>query len=420
MSEPGRHNYHHLRQHEGMMLLPADYPEHEYSHLGPRSEIPPLRPPKPPQLQNTNPGRPPSDTTAKEPPVSSTAPPWSTENLPPEEGTETNHTNQNFQDSPLCSAPESENIAVDPRDDSDVFLRRSIYDTMEDSSQAQLTAGRSTEHKTTDNGHSYYVLERPSKSDGGRENYDMLAMQSSLSPTRQQQKSSVKIFDDPEYSPFDANAKRTRSDSVKVVDPRYVGDYERHPDYVPPNVDIPKGQLDKKYHGDYERDPTYFSKLPVRSFSTSAQHSTNPEQQRRPSLNLDPRLDKYRGNYERSEDYLPPPLQNGNLETRTEDYVLEPDPNYTGAYERHPDYVPPLVRRPSKSKVQIISKEGGSTSPGSSTFFSSAPPGGRPSHVPHEYTALADAMKDPPQQYATLNSDLHTTCSLPSPKDSTV
>lgn len=288
-------------------------------------------------------------------------------------------------------------------DDDVVFPRRSIYDTMEDTTHSTSVTGCVTKSEVTGNDHKYYVLEKPSKPDLGGD-YDTLAMQTNQ---RKQQKSSVKIFDDPGYSA----AKQRRSNSVKIMDPRYIGDYERHPDYVSPQIDIPKEQLEEKYRGDYERNPTYFLKHPLRSFSVSTSSGISQEQQHRsPSLNSDPRLNRYRGDYERSEDYIPPPLQNGNMRIGA-DYVLEPDPKYMGAYERHPDYVPPLVRRPSKSRVQILSKD----STGASSTVE------RPSNVPHEYTALADVTKDPPQQYATLNSDLATTRSLPSsPKDSTV
>lgn len=365
-----------------MELLPADYPDNEYSCLGPRSETPPMRPPKPPQLQNTHLRR---HSDSKDPPISVTAPSWGSVEppshvQPPSRGTPTA---ANIEHSPH----ESPSSGLELND----VPRRSIYDTMEDVSapdKSEIT-GRKVE---------YYILE-PSSNPTGTGDYDRLA----LSPPRNHPKTNVKIFDDPEYLEQDASTKRMRSNSVKVVDPRYVGDYERHPDYVLPQIGIPRAQLEEKYHGDYERDPTYFTK---RSFSTSGSHAVSQDRRhRKTSLDYDPRFNKYRGNYERSEDYIPPPLQNGDI--KTNDYMLEPDPNYMGAYERHPNYIPPLVRRPSKSKVQIISKD-----PGPSLAIDT------PSYLPHEYTSLADVTKDPPRQYATLNSDLSATHSLHS--DSTV
>ena len=378
-----------------MELLPADYPENEYSCLGPRSETPPLRPPKPPQLQKTH-SR--SHSDSKDPPVSATAPSWGSVETPSHiQPLQRGHsTATSIEHSTFFSPKES---AASSGLDLNEVPRRSIYDTMEDvsapdKSEVTTNSGRKVE---------YYVLE-PSSNKTATGDYDRLAMP--LSPPRKHPKTNVKIFDDPEYLQQDASAKPTRSNSVKVVDPRYVGDYERHPDYALPQIDIPRAQLEEKYHGDYERDPTYFTK---RSFSTSASHavpSDHHHHHRKTSLNYDPRFNKYRGNYERSEDYIPPPLQNGEI--KTNDYTLEPDPNYMGAYERHPNYIPPLVRRPSKSKVQILSKDAGPSLMIDVT----------PSYLPHEYTALADVTKDPPRQYATLNSDISATHSLPS--DSTV
>ena len=282
--------------------------------------------------------------------------------------------------------------------------------------------------------------------------YDKLAQQptppspSVTVPTshgsRKQQKASVKIFDDSTYSPphsggnpssLSSSSSRVRSSSVKVVDPRYVGDYERHPDFVPPQVEIPRDQLLEKYCGDYERDTNYLSRNPTRSFSVSAVSSSSVVQgkighEQQSSLTHVPTptpavaevIDKYRGDYERSEDCIIPPhptlpqqqqpVQNGDGRNRTDDYVLEPDPSYAGEYERHPDYVPPLVKRSSKTRIQILA-----TDPVSNGTVSSSVSESRPSHVPHEYTSLVAVTKDPPRQYATLNSDLSmaTTRTLP-------
>ena len=280
----------------------------------------------------------------------------------------------------------------------DVFPRRSIYDTLEDSTTGKLTTGVVPNAKAAavvvNKDHKYYVLERPKR--------------------KRRQKANMKFIDSSDSSTSleggeGDDVMPSQLDTVKVVDPRYVGDYERHPDYVSPQVEVRKEQLEEKYRGDYERDPTYFSKFPARSFSVCTPSAASQKQrERRPSLNLDPQLDKYRGDYERCEDYIPPPLQNGNARKGGDTYVLEPNPKYMGAYERHPDYVPrPIVRRASKSKVQIPSKDSAGVV--------------KPSHVPHEYAALADVTKNPPQQYATLTPDLSTVhTQRNSPRDSTV
>ena len=327
----------------------------------------------------------------------------------------------------------------------EMFVRRSIYDTM-------TTDGLRTEPK----GVLGILGESPSIDDLDAKDYDKLALGTGALPpstadtpvmvtaspsphsgSRKQRKSSVKIFDDPTYSPpsekpgsssngsradaGSSSSRRARSASVKVVDPRYAGDYERHPDFIPPQIEIQRDQLQEKYRGDYERDPTYFSRNPTRSFSVSAASGTSVQcrgrgdREHRSSLTLDPPVaDKYRGDYERSEDYIPPPQRPvWNEDTRTDDYVLEPDPSYTGAYERHPDYVPPLIKRSSKTKIQILSTD---------TVSSNGVNSDRPNHVPHEYTSLAAVTKDPARQYATLNSDRSTICALPtgSLKDSMV
>ena len=337
----------------------------------------------------------------------------------------------------------------------EVFVRGSIYDTMTSEGLRTVVQGR-----TSGEGGVHVVSHgAPSHADNRRgRDYDNLAATqqhtvpstsvatpttvsvSSSTGSRKQKKSSVKIFDDPAYSPSltqpdsqpqpdpatpspSSPAGRTRSSSVKVVDPRYVGDYERHPGFVPPQIEIPRDQLREKYRGDYERDPTYFTRNPIRSFSVSAASGavTNQEKTRehRSSLSLDPLVaDKYRGDYERSEDYfLPPrpPKLNGDPGTEMGAYVLEPDPSYAGEYERHPDYVPPLVKRSSKTRIHILTAD--PVPNGSSPAVSE-----RVSHVPHEYTSLAAATKDPPRQYATLKSDLSPLRTLPSStlKDSMV
>ena len=424
-----RHTYHHLRQHEGMQPLPLNYPEHEYANLGPRSNTPPPRPPKPQNFTTPH-----SASVGVGPPISATAPPWNKQDSTSQSsgGHIANHVDSSVQASPAVEShsPGSASSGVPLQDDkkddgSDEFPRRSIYDTMPaDSARGRLRTERQQQVASgvRERGNSHTVEGPVKQHDRG---YDQLIVSSS-SPPRKQRKASVTIFDDPDYSPPQERAERegrrggggditgdmSLPGSVRVVDPRYAGDYERHSEYVPPQVDIPREQLQEKYHGDYERDPTYFLTNPTRSLSVSASHVLSQHQRQRcSSLTSEPRLDKYRGDYERSEDYcIPRPFQNGDVGMeREQDYVLEPDRNYTGAYERHPDYVPPLVKRSSKSKIQILSRDGSDH-----TLHTE-----RPSHLAHEYTSLAKATKDPPQQYTTLNSRLTTTCTMPN-KDSRV
>ena len=430
-----------------MQPLPPDYPKNEYSRLGPRSETPPLRPPKPAHMQQSGPAdEPQSNFGPVDPPVSATNP-------TPLTGSERGAVAAVGRHVNGVSLLDSAEGDIDSRTEEgggggrgnggsdEVFVRRSIYDTM-------TTDGLRTEPK----GVLAILGESPSIDNLDARDYDKLALGTGAQPpstavtvaaspsphsgSRKQRKSSVKIFDDPTYSPplektgsssngsradAGSSSKRSRSASVKVVDPRYVGDYERHPSFVPPQIEIPRDQLQEKYRGDYERDPTYFSRNPTRSFSVSATSGTSVQcrgrgdREHRSSLTLGPPVaDKYRGDYERSEDYVPPPQRRvWNEDTRTDDYVLEPDPSYTGAYERHPNYVPPLIKRSSKTKIQILSTD---------TVSSNGVNSDRPNHVPHEYTSLAAVTKDPARQYATLNSDRSTICTLPtgSLKDSMV
>ena len=448
------HTYNHLRDHEGMEPLPLDYPQHEYSRLGPRSETPPLRPPKPTHMERkATTSDPQSNFNPGDPQVSATNP------TPLTTGSERNPAvaGENHVEStggiPWDSRHRTEEDGSSRRGDEGREElrghgevgglggsepgRRSIYDTM-------TTDGLQTEPGTAQR-----ALHMVSPStDTSTGDYDKLLEAAPLSPAavsttamataspspgsggRKQRKSSIKIFDDPMYSPppekpgpnssssssssraETGSSRQVRSASVKVIDPRYVGNYERHPNFIPPQIEIPRDQLLEKYRGNYERDPTYFSRNPSRSFSVSAASGTAISQgkvnhERRSSLTLEPAVaDKYRGDYERSEDYIPPPQRKvWNEDSEADDYVLEPDPSYTGAYERHPNYVPPLIKRSSKTKIQILSTEptSNSCSPISSD---------RPNHLPHEYTSLAAATKDPARQYATLNSDRSTICTL--------
>ena len=423
-----------------MSLPVVDYPPHEYSNLGPRSGTPPLRPPKSVQVRNAqeetvvnSSSNDPSVSTTMVPSVATAvAPSWSGENSRIGTPQTSNHIASTVHNSPssrhhtaaIASADRVTRAAQDDNDDA-FFPRRSIYDTMPEGDTTE-TRSKPVSIQMNERGEGVHgvteghVIDwRPSKPRGGR--YDQLAMVT-VSPLGQKQlKSNVKLFDDSDYSPADSGGTNGNmnsesqfpSDSVKIVDQKYAGDYERHPDYLMPQVDVPREWLREKYRGDYERDPTYFLKNAARSFSVSAAPAHVVSQEQKPrssSLGLEPRTDKYRGDYERSEDYIiPPQLQNGNIGIgREDDYVLEPDPSYTGAYERHPDYVPPLVKRSSKTRILILPKDGIISS---SVSSSSSHTGERPSHVPHEYTTLAAATKDPPQQYTTLNSNHSTIAS---------
>ena len=454
-----RHNtYHHLRQHEGMQPLPQDYPIHEYSSLGPRSTTPPLRPPKPSHLRNTHEEvvrrvAPNSEFSSRDPPVSATGPSWGT-------AVETDHHRHTHQNSISSSHRQdstnthtsTQQVKYDVEGDEctsttdDVFTHRSIYNTMtEDATLTNghlLVAGSSDEqlNSTSDNfSHKQHIGEQPPPSKPGRRDYDKLIMPSSAAGHQHHnsQKSNFRITNNsPPSHPSSSSVSshgdadsinKTRSSSVKVTDPRYTGQYERHPDYISPQVEIPRDQLQAKYRGDYERDSTYFTRNPTRSFSVSAASTQNvihseKQQERSFSLSAHPSslADKYRGDYERSGDYfLPPAPPLTENEIKTDDYVLEPDPNYTGAYERHPNYVPPLVKRSSKTKIHILSGPTSSNTAKTNTSVAGGTSGGHncvPSSVPHEYTALAAVTKDPPQQYTTLSNTPSSTLQ----KDTTV
>ena len=428
------HTYNHLRDHEGMEPIPLDYPLNEYSKLGPRSETPPLRPPKPPHIQQK--GAIADDPLSNfEPPVLATTNPATVSERSPAVGAG-NHVSRDSEQG-------GERDIGSQREEG---RGEGIYDTMTTEGlriqpgTAQGALGESTANLDTRDYDNLALGEAalPPSTTITATTTTVTASPSPVSGSRKQRKSSVKIFDDPTYSPPPEKpgpngsrggssrigngvaSRHGRSASVKVIDPRYAGDYERHPEFTPPQIEIPRDQLQQKYRGDYERDPTYFSRNPTRSFSVSAASSAAVSQgrgggrERRSSLTLEPPVaDKYRGDYERSEDYIPPPQrQVWNEDTRTEDYVLEPDPSYAGEYERHPNYVPPLIKRSSKTKMQILSTD----------TVSNGVSSDRPNHMPHEYTSLAAVTKDPPRHYATLNPDLSTICTFPtgSLKDSMV
>ena len=405
-----------------MQPLPLDYPEHNYSRLGPWSTTPRPRPPKPPvhQLQDIREeagGQ--NFRLSDDPPVSTTAPSWGSLAETPQ-GSPSQVTTGSSQHPPGTGHQGEEEC---PGSYDDVFTRWSIYNTMSEDG-VLLTGGGghttvSSSGERLDSGvHQAATSSKPHRNRDG--DYDKLTSPPPAASHyhhhhyRQQQSSTTDDHSLPGVSSNETvDARRqARVPSVKVVDPRYAGQYERHPDYVSPQVEIPREQLQEKYRGDYERDPAYFSRDPTRSFSvsSSSKHCTaaaslDNKQQRSCSLSS-PLPNKYRGDYERSEEYfVSEPLRNGNVGTLAEQYVLEPDPNYTGAYERHLNYVPPLVKRSSKTKIHRLPKDR-TTHSGSATEH-------RPANLPHKYTSLAAVTKDPPRQYATLNSDLSTTTSCP-------
>lgn len=201
------------------------------------------------------------------------------------------------------------------------------------------------------------------------------------------------IFDDPEYSPLRGGSVKGRK-TIEVLDPRYVGDYERSPTYSCPTVQVKPSDLDPKYRGDYEWDPTYVPKPPPRRASVGSDSGKKipvPSMviERRKSLEADA-LHKYSGDYERNPTYVPPPLlQNGNTKNETSSLEYK----YTGDYERDPLYM--------ANKLSANNSEYSAPYPnGDQTWADLVPP-----HIPHEYTALEDAMKNPPQQYARLTSE---------------
>ena len=198
------------------------------------------------------------------------------------------------------------------------------------------------------------------------------------------------LFDDPEYSPL--TGVRGKKKKIEVIDPRYIGDYERSPTYTCPTVQLNPRDLDPKYRGDYEWDPTYVPQPPPRRASFSSDTNRRIPKpmevlQRRKSLEADA-LHKYLGDYERNPNYIPPPLRNRSTKIRGSKL----EHRYVGDYERDPLYM--------ANKLAGNSEYSAPYPAGDQTWAELVPP-----HIPSEYTALEEAMKDPPQQYATLTSE---------------
>ena len=198
------------------------------------------------------------------------------------------------------------------------------------------------------------------------------------------------LFDDPDYS----SVELPHTKDVQVIDPRYVGNYERDPLYMPPTVKVPASEPDPKYLGDYERDPRYIPKPPPRRNSCETQPPRPP--QRRQSLEGDG-LTRYMGDYEQDPNYIPPPLRNGNMRKGLDKL----DRKYHGDYERDPTYVLQKVRKASQ-KGKVTSGEYSYPYPPTEAISSEelVPP-----HIPHEYKALEEVLLDPKQEYARLNSE---------------
>ena len=102
-------------------------------------------------------------------------------------------------------------------------------------------------------------------------------------------------------------------------------------------------------------------------------------------------LHQYIGDYEWSPNYVPAPLRNGSSGP-----LPALDQKYSGNYERDPAYVA-HVKKSAQERQRSHSVE--YTIPGAQSRENSVPP-----HIPHEYAPLEDNLKDPPQQYARLNS----------------
>ncbi len=350
-----------------------------------------------------------------------------------------------------------------------------IYQTLEDPKET----------KPRESGHFYHVLEGPSKNSKGKEDsleYDyattdgrwpVLPAKQNGVVAGQEQEGAEKgkgegggkggkpedgkggktpplvtqrsLFDDPDYSPVKIPQRKGRAggerragrgkESIEVVDPRYVGDYERHPTYELPTVKLLARDVDPKYLGDYEWDPTYVPKPPprqntpavsrlqrkgslqdrhLRAIRIEKEEDRPPKPpKRRQSLgavdSVRLPLANYLGDYERNPTYVPPPLQNGKARHGSVGKIPVDllDPKYRGNYERNPIYVAQLIQKATKQA------KGMSTAPSTGGGASLLGDEAVPPHLPHEYTCLEDALRDPPREYATLTSELQDTATVP-------
>ena len=197
-----------------------------------------------------------------------------------------------------------------------------------------------------------------------------------------------RLFDDPEYSPLKEAKGKSK---FEIVDPRYVGDYERSPIYTCPTVTVNANELDPKYRGDYEWDPTYIPKPPPRRASFSSDQTRRISQKhdavlRRKSLEAEA-MYKYRGDYERSPTYVPPPLMRKDL-----------DPSmlgrkYSGNYERDPLYMASLVKKAQQEKLS----SGEYSHPYNMEAIDGSPRNSQ------EYVALTEVVVNEPEKLTSLH-----------------
>ncbi len=453
--------------HPYSQLGPRDFPPPlsvqpttEYSKLGPHTDSsPPPRPPKPLLLRRTS-SNPTSSSVARDittkprPPSATYTEPIATHSSPPLPPPHPSHP----------PPPLSHHAAA-------IVPPVNIYQTLEDPNEG----------KPRISGHFYHVLEGPSKDSKEKEEsleYDYATTNGRwpipvakpngvVAPRRGQDGEGMRkggetpgefkgkggaglvtqksLFDDPEYSPVKIPPRRGGGgkDAIEVIDPRYVGDYERHPNYEMPTVKLSARDVDPKYLGDYEWDPTYIPKPPprrktsagarlqrkgslqdrhLRAVTIGKEEDRPPKPpKRRQSLgavdSVRLPLAKYLGDYERNPTYVPAPLRNGSTgmgkglpPSRSSDNVGKIpvdilDLKYRGNYERNPIYMAQLIQK--------ASKQGKHPGAGYSTGRVGSPSDDLvPPHLPHEYKCLEDALRDRPQEYATLTSDLPDTAAV--------
>ena len=221
---------------------------------------------------------------------------------------------------------------------------------------------------------------------------------------------------------------------LELVDPRYLGDYERHPDYIPKPLPVvlevsqdaldtppvppqrrqslshahkvgtnsktsvvmdsrPQNgyELDPRYQGDYERDPHYV--LPLRN-------TTEPS-----PLDDD---DKYQGDYERDPNYVPPPHSLEIKPTRSPDhdrtYDGEKELWDEGDYERDPDYLRNQRMLPPQGSVGTRHTYAATNTLNESDLVPT------PNHH-HGYKALDSTLREPLRRYTQLSIEQITSCS---------
>ena len=244
-------------------------------------------------------------------------------------------------------------------------LPASIYRTLEESGEE---GGEATEQQPPSESKSSNTQQRPRPAKTS-------SSSSTATPTGKKSPDKT-LFDDPEYSPL----KTVQSRVQQLREPQYLGDYERDPSYIPPTAAARMSAVDPKYRGDYEWDPSYLPKPPPRRHSTDARPPP-----RRGGGNQEPSSSvNYKGDYERDPSYLPPSLRSGGKQPLV--------PKYSGDYERDPSYMAHKLSGSNKTTSLEYS-------------YPSFPEDELvPPHIPHDYQALTDVLKDPPQQYARLNS----------------